>query len=213
LFVLAVDEEQVVGRRLPVGAELTAFKRSDLQRGHQAGNRLHQAELAAPGARRVVDFVAGDVGADVARRRLDHRTLGGDRHLFAHARQAHRQRHSNFLTDAQDEAGSRQRFESLQLRFQRIAAGHERGNDEAAFAARHGLAALARSFVRDRHGHPGKDELGLVGDRSVELGAAAAALGKRCRTDENGKNESVEGKTPAHGDLLLRTATNNSASW
>ena len=78
VVVLAVDEEQVVGRRLAVRAELPAFERSDLQRRHQAGNRLHQAELTAVRARQPVDLGTGDVGADPAGGRLDQRRLRRD---------------------------------------------------------------------------------------------------------------------------------------
>ena len=73
VVVLAVDQEQVVRRRLAVRAELAAFERSDLQHRDQARNRLHQAELASVRARQPVDLGAGHVGADAARGRFDER--------------------------------------------------------------------------------------------------------------------------------------------
>ena len=115
VVVLPVDEEHVVGRRLAVGAELAAFERPDLERRHQAGDCLHEAELASVRARGIVDLVAGDIRPDVAGGRLDDGALRGHCHFFAHTRQVQRQVQRDFLADAQDEALARDRLEALKF--------------------------------------------------------------------------------------------------
>src|SRR4029079_8073852 len=115
VVVLPIDEKQVVRGRLAVGAELAAFERPDLQRGDKAGDRLHQTELAAIRARRVVDLVARDVRANVAGAGLDHRALGGDRDFFAHTGERHGERERDFLADVEDQTGALERLKSLEL--------------------------------------------------------------------------------------------------
>ena len=115
VVVLAVDQKQVVRRRLTVGAELAALERSNLENRHEAGDRLHEAELASVRARGIVDLVAGDIRPDVAGGRLDDGALRGHCHFFAHTRQVQRQVQRDFLADAQDEALARDRLEALKF--------------------------------------------------------------------------------------------------
>src|SRR5206468_2254969 len=78
VVVLPVHEKQITGRRLTVGAVLSAFERSDLEGGYQTGDCLHDGKLAPVSARQVIDIQVRDVGADRADGRLDQWQLAHD---------------------------------------------------------------------------------------------------------------------------------------
>ncbi len=173
VVVLPVDEEQVVGGRLAVGAELAAFERPDLQHGHESRNRLHQAELAPVRARQTVDLRAGHVGADSAGRGFDERRLPGHGQRLRDARDLKRQVHRQLLADVDDQAGEHRRLKALQLGLDRVGAGQQRRNREPALAARHDDPLEAGVLVGGRDGDARQHRLRRVEDRAVDFRAPA----------------------------------------
>ena len=121
--------------------------------------------------------------ADVARRIVSITGLSAVTvTLFADAREIHRTTKAtdDFLPTFSTKAGPRVSVSNpWSSAFSVVAAGEQRGNDEAAFTAGHGLPGLAGSFMSDRHGYPREGRAWPGGgDRAVELRPSATALGE-----------------------------------